>query len=234
MKILFISDLHCEAKVFRGVYEGYACEWLLSIIDGVKPDALISAGDWGSLVSFNFFQELRRRVPVVLSVYGNHERMDVLLKSGVLMEEGRVHELNGLRIGGIHGIVSPKGGVKKGVPRRTPSEFLSVARRLAGKLDILVMHEVPYLPEAYPDVRRDIGPLTALKAIEIVRPRLVLGGHMHRGCYTIHEVTRNVLYLRVDSSMAERCYVVLEADSIIVYRDEEFVMKRGISLRASP
>jgi len=49
-----------------------------------------------------------------------------------------------LKIAGISGIIARKRKVRKGVPRKTPAEYLSIARELKGKeVDILLIHETP-------------------------------------------------------------------------------------------
>ena len=155
MRVMIVSDLHYERRVFRGVDESRAWEWLLSIVDYHRPDLLLSCGDWGSAINEGGFYKLLRRV-IVLTIYGNHENMDVLRKMyniktdnylPILMEDGRVYELSGLRIAGISGIIASKRKVKKGVPRRTPNEFLEVAKKFKEKkIDILLIHETPTCP----------------------------------------------------------------------------------------
>jgi len=49
------------------------------MIDYHKPDLLLSCGDWGTAISFEEFYELLKKT-IVLSIYGNHENMDVLVK----------------------------------------------------------------------------------------------------------------------------------------------------------
>ena len=87
---------------------------------------------------------------IVLSVYGNHENMDVLTKLynvktseylPVLMEDARIYEFSELRIAGISGVIAKKRKTKKGVPRRTPGEFLEAAEKLRNKnIDVLLIH----------------------------------------------------------------------------------------------
>jgi predicted RNA binding protein with dsRBD fold (UPF0201 family) len=61
MRLLVISDLHYERRVYRGFDESRAWEWLLSIIDYHGPDYLLSCGDWGAAVNEREFYELLRR-----------------------------------------------------------------------------------------------------------------------------------------------------------------------------
>ena len=97
MKVLVISDLHYERRVYRGFDESRAWEWLLGIAEYHGPSLLLGCGDWGSAVNEREFYTLLRRV-LVLTIYGNHENMDVLARMynvrgyeylPVLMEDGR-------------------------------------------------------------------------------------------------------------------------------------------------
>ncbi len=216
VKVLVISDLHYEKRIYKGVDQSRTWEWLLSIVDYHRPDLLLSCGDWGHDISYEEYYELLKRT-LVYSIYGNHENMDVLtelrnIKSSlpVLMEDGRIYELQGLRIAGISGIIAKKRKTKKGVPRRTPEEFLETARKLEGKeIDVLLIHETPYLPQLFSFMAKDFRGLTVLEAIRIVKPRLVINGHMHSGCYKVASLSWSTKYIYISSDQKERCYLVL-------------------------
>ena len=235
VRIMVISDLHYERRVFRGVDESKAWGWLLSIVDYQRPDLLLSCGDWGSAINEEEFYELLRRV-IVLTIYGNHENMDVLTKMyniktdnylPILMEDGRVYELSGLSIAGISGIIASKRKVKKGVPRRTPEEFLNIAKKLEGKeVDVLLIHETPYLPELFPFMRDDYTSRTALEAVRVVKPRLVFNGHMHYGGYKFYEFSFGTKYVYIDSSQQNRHYAILSINNmkLEVWKDFEEVV----------
>jgi len=190
MRILIISDLHYEHKIVKGINESMAWYWLISIVEHHKPDLLLSCGDWGSAITAEGFYELLRKY-VVLTIYGNHENMSVLnslynIKTNeylpVLMEDGRVYEFEGLRIAGINGIMSEKKRERRGVPRRSPEEFLETASNLAGRgIDILLIHEVPYLPSIFNSVKDSISSRIALRVIKLIKPKVVVNGHMHAG-----------------------------------------------------
>jgi len=45
MKIMVISDLHYDKRIFKGIDESRAWEWLLSIVDYYGPDYLLSCED---------------------------------------------------------------------------------------------------------------------------------------------------------------------------------------------
>ena len=234
MKIMVISDLHYEKRVFKGVDESRAWDWLLSIVDYHKPNLLLSCGDWGASISEAEFYELLKKT-IVLTIYGNHENMDVLVKLHnirtsnylpVLMEDSKVYEFGGLRIAGINGIIAKKKKVRKGVPRKTSDEFLEYAGKLAGKdVDVLLLHETPYLPELFPFMKDDFASRTALEAVKIVKPRLVINGHMHSGSYKTYEFPWRARYIYISSDQKERHYLILHTGNmhVEVWRDYEKV-----------
>jgi len=233
LRVLVVSDVHYERRVFRGVDESRAWEWLLGIVDLHGPDLLLGAGDWGSAVNPRDFYRLLVRTRV-LTIYGNHENMRVLESlynvgtseyTPILMEDGRVYQVGPLRVAGISGLVAKRRREKKGVPRKTPEEFLAAARRLEGAgVDVLLLHEAPYLPGLYPGMRRSLGPETALEVVRMVAPRLVVNGHMHMG-FRHAWLPWGTLLVHVDSSQAARIYLILEpvggALRVEAWRDRE-------------
>jgi len=64
MKVMVISDLHYDKRVFHGIDESRAWEWLLGIVDYHRPDLLISLGDWGEAISETEFYDLLKKVRV--------------------------------------------------------------------------------------------------------------------------------------------------------------------------
>jgi len=232
MRVLIISDLHYDRKIYKGVDESKAWSWLLSIVDYHKPDLLLSCGDWGSAISFGEFYELLKKT-IVLSIYGNHENMEVLAKLyniksdkylPVLMNDGEVYEFEGIKIAGISGIISEKRRTKKGVPRKRPEEYLNIAKRLGGKnIDILLIHEVPYLPNLFKNIKDSTPTRTALEVIKIIRPRIVINGHMHpEEGFKVYKFPFNTYYFNIDSSQANKCYIIIEVDNSVkvkIYKD---------------
>jgi predicted phosphodiesterase len=153
-KILVVSDLHYDRRFYHGVNESRAWQWLLSIVDFHKPDLLIGLGDWGGAVNEGKFYELLRRVRT-WAIYGNHDKLDVLGKlynvlvggcEPVLMADGEIREFGGIVFGAINGIVALRKKMRKGVPRKLPEEFVEIAKKLAGRIDVLLMHDSPKLP----------------------------------------------------------------------------------------
>lgn len=231
--IVAVSDVHYEKKTFKGVDETRAWKWLVGIVGYHKPDLLLSAGDLGTAVNLWKLKELVSRV-MFLAVYGNHDNLTILSRvrntdTGlpVLMDDGVVYEVGGVRIAGVNGIVSQRRRMKGGVPRKTPEEFLAVARRLQGeRVDILLLHQTPYLPELF-NMKRDPGGEAALEAVRLVKPRIVVNGHMHQGGFNVYRFPWGTLFLNIDSSREHRHYLVIHAGNgmfrVEVWRDMERV-----------
>ena len=214
---MVVSDVHYEHKVFRGVDESRAWEWLLSRVDEHAPDVILSGGDWGDAARPREWDELLSRA-AVLTIYGNHDSLMVLkslrnyreplLGVEVLMKEGKLY-LPPLRAAGIHGIVSRRRR-GRGTPRRVPGEVLAAARRLAGAgVGVLLIHEAPFMPWVYPGIRGSEGALEALKAVELVAAPLTVNGHMHFG-YRRAQTPWGGVFVHVDTSLHSRHYLTLE------------------------
>ena len=234
MRILIISDLHYDRRIFQGIDESKAWRWLLDIVDYHKPGLLISLGDWGEATNEDEFYELLKKTRV-WSIYGNHDNLDVLRKmyniltdnyEPVLMNDGEIRELGGIRFGAINGIVALRRREKRGVPRKSPEEFIGIAKKLAGRVDVLLLHDSPWIPQPeYRGIANDERTRAVEEAIKVVRPRVVFCGHLHVSSYTIYRYDFGTLYIRVDSSQQHRCYTVLHLDSmkLEIWRDREAV-----------
>lgn len=232
MKVMVISDLHFDKRVIHGIDESKVWSWLLGIVDYHKPDLLLSCGDWGTAINYEGFYDLLKRT-IVLSIYGNHENLDVLSRLynvktesylPVLMEDGRLYEISKLRIAGVNGNIHLKKRTRKGVPRGKPDDFLDVAEKLRKiKIDVLLVHETSYLPEQFPFMRDSVGARTSLKLIETVKPKLVFNGHKHSGGIKFYNFPWDTKYLYIDSSQAHKHYVLFypEHSKIEVWRDLE-------------
>ncbi len=207
MRALFISDLHCEDDERQW-------DWLFNIVEKEEPQILLSAGDWGHCKYR--LHEILPKVKIY-TIYGNHDDVEYLANlrnvdgSKVLLDAEKV-KLNKYILGGISGIVSLKRRVKDGVPRNMPEEFVEKARKL-GHVDFLLMHESPYIPSLF-KVWRSVGPLKALEALRIIKPIVLLQGHLHQGPVRIGKF-EGITILHVDSSVRSRGYAVLEIDDYI-------------------
>ncbi|AAY80484.1 metallophosphoesterase family protein [Sulfolobus acidocaldarius] len=226
MRFLLVSDVHKSFRIYRNYNESVAVEWLLNVIDRVKPEVLISAGDWDDGMTPNDFLNIMSKVKKLLTVYGNHENFPLI--EGYVMHDGKVYEVGGLKIAGINGLIGE--GSKKGIPMTSPTRFRNALYRIkkaVDRLDILVMHQPPYLPEVYPEMSEDEGSALVYQGIEELKPRLFFNGHMTQGCYTFHNFQFQTKYLRVDSSQLHKCYGVLESNSreLTVYQEEKEVFK---------
>ncbi len=239
MKVLVVSDLHYDRRVYEGVDESRAWEWLLGVVDYHRPGLLVSLGDWGEAVNEEEFYGLLRRVRV-WSIYGNHENMEVLRKmynvltdsyEPVLMGDGEVRVFGGLRFGAINGIVALRRRVRRGVPRKKPEEYVEVARKLRGRVDVLLLHDSPKLPlDEYKFIANDGRAQAVAIAVYEARPRLVLCGHLHISPYTIYRYEYGTLYVRVDSSQKHRTYLILHTDTmrLEIWRDQEVLEEQDL------
>ena len=204
MRVLFISDLHCEDSEDQW-------DWLFEIIDREGAEVVLSAGDWGHCRYR--LHEILGKVKVY-TIYGNHDDVRYLASlrnvdgSKVLLDADWV-VVGGLIVGGISGIIALKRRIKDGVPRVLPEEFIEKAKRL-GYADILLLHEAPYIPSLF-KVWRSVGSLKALEALRMIKPRILLQGHLHQGPVRIG-VFEGITIVHVDSSVKSRGYAVLEIE----------------------
>lgn len=222
MKILLVSDIHKSYRFYKQIDETIAIDWLLYIIDKEKPDVLISAGDWDEGVTEEDFYEIERRVKL-FTVYGNHENFPIIKPRA--MVDGKIYEIGGLAIAGINGLIG-EGKIFNIPPDKAENIARKIKRKLNNKrLDILIAHQPPYLPEVYPDMREDEGSVLMYKIMEELRPRIFFNGHMTGGPYSYYELSFTK-YLRVDSSQVYKCYAILDIETkeITIYRDDEKLM----------
>ena len=225
MKILFVSDVHFENQVFHGVDESRAWNWLISIIDFHRPDLVLSAGDLGTAVTVEHVDEVLKRCKFY-TIYGNHDNVEVLEKTNILLKDGEVININGLNIVGINGIISLWTPVKGSVPRKPPHVFLDIAKKVYEKygnsIDILLIHEVPNLPIYRGVLQMDWTKDVVREVVEIVKPKVCLNGHVHRIPYTYYK-WKGIHYLRVESSQFQKCYAIIYWDKkmIEIWKDKD-------------
>jgi len=171
-----------------------------------SPDVVLGAGDWGDCEDYSFLEGQE-----VITVYGNHDKVYELKKYAKVLD-GDVVELGGLKIGGVSGIVSPKGTPSKSnTPRKRPEEFVKVAERIKG-VDLMVMHEAPYMPMVFGKMWRSVGPLTALTAVQEVKPKVLVVGHLHKAP-SLHAKVDRCHVFHVDTSSGG--YVILDTDTMV-------------------
>ena len=122
---------------------------------------------------------------------------------------------------GINGLIGEEDGLYTISIDRFMNVIDKVKRRI-GRPDIFIMHQPPYLPDQYPWMRQDKFSEAALEAVNILRPRLLLNGHMTGSCYNYGKYEWGT-YLRVDSSQRYKCYAVLTISNsrIKVFNDGE-------------
>ncbi len=217
-----VSDLHCEKnpKVF---------EWLQNLIDEMKSDYLVVAGDWGECDTYPQILPKER----VITVYGNHDNIAELRKRFTLLD-GEVVNLDGLRVGGISGIISPKGTpTRTGIPRKRPSEYIMVANRIKGKTDLMIIHEAPYIPEVFGRMWRSAGSLAALKAVNIVKPKILLVGHLHLAPALHAELEGGLHIIHVDSTQKGYVLLNLKEGRLSGYKDNMKVFEVDMNLLES-
>lgn len=147
----------------------------------------------------------------------------------VLMEDGKIYELFGLRIAGISGIINERRRIKKGVPRKSPEEYLNIAKRLLGRsIDVLLIHEVPYLPDLFKNIKDSVLSKTTSRTVELIKPKIVVNGHMHEG-FKVYKFNFGTLYLNVDSSQLSKHYIVIDENKISVYKDVDQITELGLN-----
>jgi hypothetical protein len=206
--ILLISDLH---KTLESAEEVESVRWLLGLLEAVGAEVLVSAGDWGEAMTVDDFSQIASRVRLA-AVYGNHENFPVV--RSFVLRDGEVVEAGGFRIAGVNGLVC--GGAEYCTP---PGRFRRVVSRI-GSVDLFMSHQPPSAP--YPQLEGDEAAELMMWALEKIRPRLHLGGHMTGGCFTYHDFSWRK-HLRVDTSARHRCYAALEGETVTVYQRGEEV-----------
>ncbi len=236
MSILVISDLHYEKESFRGVYQGGALDWLLDVVDKIKPAALVGLGDWGMAWTGDDWNLLTRKITTHV-IFGNHDDVYLLKSiknkdgSQILAHDGEIRTIGELRFGFINGIMSDKGTPKRNVPRSTSENFLRISSNFKD-IDILCTHESPVVPEYGNRFNDGVGPATMTKVIESVQPKISLSGHLSFGPYTISEIGQT-LTIRVESGQIDKHYALIkpEKNEIEIWDNENLKEKLAIHLK---
>jgi predicted phosphodiesterase len=126
--ILLISDLH---KSLDSMEEMNSVKWLLDVLDELKPEYLIGAGDWGEAMTAEDFSENLTRARLI-TVYGNHENFTII--KNLSIRDGEVVRVGGLRVSGINGLIGYDRDY--GIP---PGRFMRVVNKIK-EVDVFVTH----------------------------------------------------------------------------------------------
>jgi predicted phosphodiesterase len=126
--ILLISDLH---KSLDSMEEMNSVKWLLDVLDELKPEYLIGAGDWGEAMTAEDFSENLTRARLI-TVYGNHENFTII--KNLSIRDGEVVRVGGLRVSGINGLIGHDRDY--GI---LPGRFMRVVNKIKGA-DVFVTH----------------------------------------------------------------------------------------------
>ena len=210
--ILLISDLH---KSLDSMEEMNSVKWLLDVLDKLKPEYLIGAGDWGEEMVADDFSEILTRARLI-TVYGNHVNFAII--KNLSIRDGEVVRVGGLKVSGINGLIGYDRDY--GIP---PGRFMRVVNKIE-EVDIFITHQPPYIPKLYPYMRDDEPAMLMAQALERIRPRLHFSGHMTGGCYSYYEFKWGK-YLRVDSSARFRCYALTDGRDVAVYQKGEEIFR---------
>ncbi len=173
MRVLVVSDLHGDLDSARR-----GC-------DRQAPELILSCGDWGDPeeVDESTFAALLEVAPVY-TTFGNHDPIELLARlrnrddSPVLLAQGELREVAGLRLAAIGGIWAKSHAKPHYV---TDADVAEASARIArsGPVDILLTHGCPVgLADLTPSGRHG-GQRCFLDANKTIMPRLHLCGHLH-------------------------------------------------------
>lgn len=173
MRTLVVSDLHGDLSSVDRACKVY------------RPDLILCCGDWGDPdeVAEPALMALLDLVPIY-STFGNHDPLEMLARlrnrddSALLLGQGEVREIEGLRLAAIGGIWAKSHAKPHYV---TDADVAAAAARIAraGPVDILLTHACPIgLADLTPSGRHG-GQRCFLDAFKVISPRLHLCGHLH-------------------------------------------------------
>lgn len=214
MRILAISDLHGDLRPARVAVERF------------EPDLLLCCGDWGDpdQVRESDLAALAARGPI-LTTFGNHDPLALLARltnrdgSTVLLAQGEVRAVPGLRVAAIGGIWAKSHRLPHYV---LDEDVADEAGRIArdGPVDILLTHGCPVgLADRTPRGGRG-GQRCFLDAFHTIAPRLHLCGHLHVAQERTLKDGRRVINV---GATPDGTVVVIESDpSGLVARLERF------------
>jgi uncharacterized protein len=204
MRILIVSDLHGDLKTAQS-----ACDF-------VRPDLILSCGDWGDadqvtkedLTGFQAFAPL-------YSTFGNHDPIEILKGlcnqdgTPVLLPQGAALDFAGLRLAAIGGIWAKSHAKPHYV---TDQDVADAAASIAaaGPIDVLLTHGCPIgLADMTPSGRHG-GQRCFLEANKTIAPRLHLCGHLHLAQEKVLKDGRKVINV---GATPEGSFVIVEFDA---------------------
>jgi len=139
----------------------------------------------------------------VWCIYVNHENLEVLRRmynvltdkyEPVLIGDGKVRKFAGIRFGAINGIVALRRRSGHGIPQKRPEEFIGFTKKLRDRIDVLLLHDSPWLEEYKGRIAHDERTQAVGIAVYEARPKIVFCGHLHLSPYTIHRFEYGTLY----------------------------------------
>lgn len=211
MRILLVSDVHYGRKLFHGHDQSKAFDWLYGVVEGEKPDLLLSAGDFGDEASPKLFHLILEST-CLFTIYGNHDNVELMqtLKnrdgSPCLLQDGLVRNYEGLKLAGISGNIVK---IKRKVHHKTVEEVREVISKYAHLrevIDVLITHEAP--KHELISRGKTLGNDALHDATERLRPKLYLCGHVHIPSQILK--LNNTTLINLDSSTRHQEYVIAE------------------------
>lgn len=173
MQILAVSDMHGKFENVRQLVEKF------------QPAILFCTGDWGDpgeviKQDLLFLTEQTQ----LISITGNHDDPTLLNSiqnkdgSPILLKQGEIREVLGLRVAGISGIWAKSHRMPYYV---TDDDVASQVESLKGPtLDFLLTHGCPIGLSDLTPVGTRGGQRCFLDANTVLKPNIHLCGHLHR------------------------------------------------------
>lgn len=157
-------------------------------IDPSNVELIISLGDlWGG--HLRQFAELD--VPKI-GVYGNHCRPGYLERHGFLNAHCRVHDIFGIRFGGIEGCVRYKPGELPFL--YSENEMAAHAEELS-QVDVLLLHAPPAGLNDIPESNAHRGSVSVRSWVDANPPQSILHGHVYPEHPVIEHGTTQILWV---------------------------------------